>query len=918
MTRRRRTVLALAALAGAAQCGTTGAPPTSHAFPVQEYTLPSGLKVVIEQDTVSTTAGIVVVVDVGSVDDPASKRGIAHVLEHLVFRVPDEKGESLWYRLITLGAASFNAETDVERTTYHAFGPRQTLDELVAMVLARLADPLRGAKETHVQKELSITAEEMRKREGAAGYEFLMPALLPPGHLVGRAFAEMRRSDPLSLADLRAFADTFYRPERMTVVISGPVPDGWDKALLAKLPPSLRGQESARHPPFRRPMAAFEPPPSGDSALPTHKGRVDVPELWMAWRVPPSLGAAADKANAVAWVVQMVLSSRLDPDGTNDVLDVDGFAFPGGLTSVVGCRFKLRDAGDAVRIRNETKAAIEALSDATLVSIKGRLYWSHVYALQGAKLKTALEMDTVQGRALARAKLAHSGSSALISSVLSELEKLTSDDLTEFAARYLKPEAARSVLVVPEEAGPARRRRAKPNDEGRIASPGAEPEIRRDQQEASEEEPPPPLPDVAKLLATTQAPNARAAVVRKLSNGLTVIAMRRPGLPFVSTLLGFHADPQPADAPGARYAYERVLHWELSAGPLELGLLRWKEQYADETFESLRMFSANLGKALDFLAEEADSTHVYWPNPAFERWLDESAVIEAAPDGKASRAFRTALFGSHPYHLAPPTAQSRQVTERQVQAWFERVRRPANGALVVVGEIDPDAVMRDAERALHGWKGDPSPSPPPPAPPAPAASPHVPSDLVLAKNGARTIYTEDSRRRSADVRFGCFLPQVRAPRDNVVNRLLAGLLSAHLSGQLRWKLAVNYSRDVGAETVRGGSSWISGQFDVDARALSPALDLLHTWLDEGTASPIRPRGFEELRWDVARRSGLMNATGAQMAHSLFEAWNMGWEPAVLDDYPRDLAGITVKDLNDALDTCRKSAVISVLGPDAPQ
>ena len=58
----------------------------------------------------------------------------------------------------------------------------------------------------------------------------------------------------------------------------------------------------------------------------------------------------------------------------------------------------------------------------------------------------------------------------------------------------------------------------------------------------------------------------------------------------------------------------------------------------------------------------------------------------------------------------------------------------------------------------------------------------------------------------------------------------------------------------------------------------------------------------------------MNATGHQLASSLFEAWNMGWEPAALDDYPRDLAGVTAKDVTAALDVCRRSAVISVLGP----
>jgi predicted Zn-dependent peptidase len=130
-------------------------------------------------------------------------------------------------------------------------------------------------------------------------------------------------------------------------------------------------------------------------------------------------------------------------------------------------------------------------------------------------------------------------------------------------------------------------------------------------------------------------------------------------------------------------------------------------------------------------------------------------------------------------------------------------------------------------------------------------------------------------------------------------------------------MGVSYAPDVDAEMARGGTAWLSGIVDVDARALSGALDLLHAWLDESSAAPIDAKRFEQLRWYVARRSPTLNATGQQMANSLFEAWNMGWEPGVLDDYPRDLAGVTMKDLSAALETCRKSAVISVLGPEGP-
>jgi len=902
MAGRRRFVLALAA-AASLTCGTSSPPPPAHAFPVQEFTLPSGLRVVVEQDDVSTIAGVVVIVDVGAVDDPAGKVGMAHVLEHLVFRVPDESGVSVWRRLHKLGAASFNAHTAMERTTYHAFGPRQTLDELAATLLGRLADPLRGARDVHVAKEVSITAEEQRRREGASGWEHLVPSLLPAGDPVGQTWRAIRRSDPLSLADVQAFAARTYRPERMTVVISGPVPAGWEKTFIASLPASLRGEESARRAPVRRPPAAFGEPPPGDAALPPHVAKVNYPELWIGWRVPPSVGIAGDKLAVVTHVIQSVLSKRLDVDGTNDVLDVSGLYLTGSLSSVVGCRFRLRAAADAARIDKEATAALEALADPTMVAIKGRLRWSNQYALQAATLRTALGMEGIQGRAMVRADLVHSGSSALISNVLGTLEKMTTDEITDFAARYLKPSAARSVLIVPEAMPAGRAGGAIAGRTDSAARPGAEADDDLERYDEDDVD----RPDDAKLAEITQAPGARAALVRTLPNGLTVIALRRPGLPFASMLLGFHADPQPGDAPGARVAFARVLRWDLSSAPIELGLLRSTGYYADQTVESLSMFSADVGKAFDFLSEEADSLHVFWPHPAFERWVTGNGVWEATPEGRAAHGFRTALFGNHPYHLMPGTPVVRKVTEAEVQSWFDRVRRPANGALVVVGEIDAEGIIRDAGRALSGWKGDAAAPPPPPAPPPPRAA--TPASLPAL------VRTRDPRRKSADVRFGCFLPPVCARRDAVVNSVLSDLLEQRLFQRLRWDLGVTYSADVDSDSLRGGTAWFTGRVDIDAQALPRALDLLHAWLDAGRPSPIEPETFEEIRWDKARRSGMMNVTGEEMARSLFYAWNMGWQPAVLDDYPHDLAGVTLADVTSALDVCRRSAVISVLAPD---
>jgi len=187
----------------------------------------------------------------------------------------------------------------------------------------------------------------------------------------------------------------------------------------------------------------------------------------------------------------------------------------------------------------------------------------------------------------------------------------------------------------------------------------------------------------------------------------------------------------------------------------------------------------------------------------------------------------------------------------------------------------------------------------------------------MAGRGAPTSHTQDARRKSADVHFGCFLPPVQTQRAEAAEILLAHLISDGLHTNLRWKKGVSYAPSADAEAERGGTAWIEGRVDVDARELAAALEVLHAWLDEGTPVPVDAKRFEQLRWYMARRTGTWYATGQQVAHSLFQAWNRGWEPAVLDDYPRDLASVTVKDLTVALDTCRKSAVISVLGPETP-
>jgi predicted Zn-dependent peptidase len=869
-------------------------------FPVWDHTLPSGLRLVVENDDVSKQASLVAIVDVGQVDNPSGKGQLAHVIEHLAFRAPDASGTSTWDRLLRMGAV-FNAETSPERTSYYAEVPASALDVLVAAVLERLDDPTAGATEGMLAKEVSTVSEELNRRGESIGFLQLIAALLPPDHPYVRASAEARQIGNITLDDARAFADRYYEPERMTIVISGPVTAEWEENLRRKMPANLRGQTGDHRNPVRKSAISFAQPTGAPSELAPVAANVGSPELWIGWRLPPAAGETAMEMEVIASTVRATLLSRMDPDGVNDVIDVDVGLRPGSLSSELICRLVLRSAADAARIRDDSLRQVEALGDLTLVSVTG-LKWDYSLALQNAFLTTALKLEGILERSRVRAEMVHSGDSPMLSALLDKLGKIDLEAVSAFAGRYLTPNAARTVLLTPRD--PASRRRVGPRrDQGDISIGSTVPVESTPESDATVAQ-----PASGDLRAVDSAPGARGAIVRRLSNGLTIIALRRAGLPFVSMNLGFHADPQPGDRPLARDAYLHAIRFHLSEAPSQRGLLRFTWLTPDSIQETLGMFSDKTREALDFLFETGDTAYVSLPRSDFGLWAEKQARWQGTPEGRSLLAFSAALFGDHPYHMAPPASVARQVKESDIEAWIGRVRRPANGALAIVGDIDPEAVIRDAEHALAGWKGKPGEPPAAPAPLAPRRE--IPTAVPVK-------FTTDAGRSAGDIRFGCVLPPVMSYRDAIGNELLADVIESDIFTRLRWKEGESYSPEVSGQALRGGTAWLEGRLDVQGPAISRALDALRSWLAVGGTARIDQTKFDELRFAAVRRNRLTNETSSRLAGSLVRAWNMGWSPGVLDEYSQNLASLTLADMEERLRVCRASATVEVLSAGGP-
>src|SRR5262249_53488942 len=91
---------------------------------------------------------------------------------------------------------------------------------------------------------------------------------------------------------------------------------------------------------------------------------------------------------------------------------------------------------------------------------------------------------------------------------------------------------------------------------------------------------------------------------------------------------------------------------------------------------------------------------------------------KASPQFLSNRTFRRALFGDHPYARTSETeATLNAIDHARIEAFHASHYRPNNAFLLVVGDVDPAAIVTVAEKTLGGWPRGEVPKPAFPAPP---------------------------------------------------------------------------------------------------------------------------------------------------------------------------------------------------------
>lgn len=191
----------------------------------EKSVLPNGVRVLTEQVTGARSFALGIWVNVGTRDEQLATAGIAHMIEHLVFRRSTSRTSRQIASAFEARGAYVNAFTSKEQTCYYV----RALAPHFAACLEVLADivlhPVFDARD--VEKERSVILEELKSYDDEPEelIQDVAEQRLFGSHPMGLPIAGHAHTvSAIRIADLRRFHRTWYRADNITVAVAGGMP----------------------------------------------------------------------------------------------------------------------------------------------------------------------------------------------------------------------------------------------------------------------------------------------------------------------------------------------------------------------------------------------------------------------------------------------------------------------------------------------------------------------------------------------------------------------------------------------------------------------------------------------------------------------------------------------------------------------
>ena len=412
------------------------AAPHAHAKPViSDFTLENGMRAVVIEDHRAPVVTHMVWYRVGSADEPPGKTGIAHYLEHLMFKGTDKIAPGEFSKTIAANGGQDNAFTSRDYTAYF----QRIAKDRLGLVMSMEADRMRNVniRQEDIVAERDVVIEERNMRTdndpGGRFREQYMAALYL-NHAYGIPVIGWREEImSLDRDDALEMYERFYAPNNAILIVAGDVTPDEVKALAEEhygpiesvdLPESVR---------------ATEPPHLAARRLTMRDARVSQERIWRGY-LAPSYVTDGDTAAALGLLSDILSGGTTRRLPKMLTLETDIALYAGAYYSGMA-----RDLG-------EFAFYAAPKGDTTLPQLEGALDWMIEDLLENGV--TQEELDRARKAAIASEIYAQDSQSSLARQYGAALTiGLEIDDVTNWRDRLEAVTvedvlaAARAVLV---------------------------------------------------------------------------------------------------------------------------------------------------------------------------------------------------------------------------------------------------------------------------------------------------------------------------------------------------------------------------------------------------------------------------------------------------------------------------------------
>ena len=860
---------------------------------ITEYRFANGFKLLMLPDNSQPTVTTNLVYLVGSRHENYGETGMAHLLEHLLFKgtprhsaIPQEFSQR---------GMRFNASTWIDTTNYHE--TFQASDDNLRWAIGMEADRMLNSKiaKKDLDSEMTVVRNEFEQGENSPFGVLLkrMQSVAYDWHSYGRSTIGNRSDiENVKIENLQAFYKTYYQPDNAVLVIAGQ----FDPAKALQWVNQSFGKMAKP----RRKLPVFwtvEPTQDGERQFLIRRSG-DVQMVSVAYKVPSELHADRNALGIAGAILSDSATGRLHKSlvETGLAAEVGQFYLGGIAPGLQMITATVKAGADIEPVKQALIAGIESFASTPPTQEE----------LERVKRAQANGSEKTQSNAPAMA-MALGDSIALgdwrqLFASRDALARISADEVAAVAAKYYRRDNRTVGLFVPEEHPQRTEVPAAPPMKDVLA--GYTPRADVAAGETFDASP----ANIAQRTRVLQ-PNQGQQTALKIA---LLPKKTRGGLVTVRLNLDFGDEKSLA----GKQALVRITNLMLSRGTES----KTREQLSDAS-QRLKMNGdlffyqttrENLAASVQLVAEAA--RHPRFDAAEFEQLRKELLVaLEASrgdPESRANEAlFRH--FNTHPagdwrntQTLDEQIAQVKSVTLEQVRQFHRDFYGASNGELAIVGDFDADAALKAINASFGNWVS-----------PAPyqrilqtwsdIAPMHQVVNMPDKENGV-FVARQNIQLRDTDDDYAAM---------QVANYLIGASSKTRLHDRLREKDGLSYTV---VSTLNAGDYSDAGNLLVMAIAAPQNLDKVETGVREELARLLKD-GFtvEELERAKSGMLALRRQTRANDA-ALVSQWltllDRDLSPAWMARQDERIASLTLEQLNAALrkhlDPARLSVVIA--------